>query len=358
VRIELKNITKYYAYGQNVFSSLNLTVERGETVAVLGAEGAGKTTLLKIIAGAECINSGEVLLDGQPRDLKSGEVLMLFDDGGLFLRKTVFDNLAYPLKIRGVDKAEIAARVLRLADDLDMAALLDCKIRELTTAEKKRVSFARLFLRDFSIVLVDDFGAGLDAKERKNLFFDLAAYLTRCGKTVVYSTTDADEAALVSDKIVVLHNGEIHQMGTAGEIYDSPKSVWAAELIDPNFTFGDCVLDYTDGALTVDIDGVKLDVGHLKSRLLSENYIGKKVLFGAHPEDFQVQSGGILQDVQSVLGLSDGSYIIQFESGWRVKSHQKLAGAVGVVPNAQKLFLFDKTSEGTILNDAQRAENK
>lgn len=349
MKIELEGVTKQYLYGAKVLTSVDLSIADGEIIAVLGQEGAGKTTLLKVIAGVEKAD-GKVLFDDQPKQLKSDDVIVLFDDGALFKRLNVFDNLAYSLKIRGESKQAIAEKILRVADDLDMTMLLSLRPSALTLMDKKKVSIARLLLRDSKVILIDDVGAGLDMIARKALFNDLARYLTSSDKTVIFTTTQADEASSISDRIVVLFSGELKQVGTAQEIYNYPQSIWAVEQLDENFSFGDATLSKEKG-LTLNLGESKIDVSHLGDRLISSDYIGKLVLFGAHSEDFEQVENGVSCQVEMCLGLNDGSYISHLSNGWRIKTANSIHGTVKVLPKADKLFLFDKTSEASILKE-------
>ncbi|HKL94324.1 MAG TPA: hypothetical protein VJZ69_03475, partial [Clostridia bacterium] len=184
---------------------------------------------------------------------------------------------------------------------------------------------------------------------REMLWFDLAKYLKSSGKTVVYTTTQALEATSISDRIVALHLGEFKQVGRAEEIYNAPQSIWAVEQLDQNFSFGDALLEKTDNKLILIIDGMKLDVSFLEDKLISTKYIRKLVLFGAHCEDFEQNENGIECGVEINFGKSNGEYISYLSNGWRIKSKEKFEGQVKIAPKADKLFLFDKVSENSIL---------
>ncbi len=350
MRIELKSVTQQYLYGKTVLSALNLSIEKGEIVSILAGEGGGKTTLLKVIGGIEKISSGEVLHNGKPPTLKNSDIVMLFADGALFKRWTVFDNLAYPLKIRKVPKVEIASKILKIADMLNITSLLSFKPRELDVYDKKRVSFARVFLRDTKAILIDDFGAGLDCGQRRELFYEAKTFLTEQKKTVIYTTTQADEAASIADSIVVLHDGQIAQRGSAKEIYDKPQSIWAAQALDCNFNFSRVLLE-GDDKLSINFGEKKLLLPLTLNQLLSKVYLNKDVLCGFHSEHLAVSKEGISLRVDSTLGLPNGEYLTLFENGWRMKSQEKyaLSSSISVLPMAEKVMLFDSTNECSIL---------
>ena len=146
-----------------------------------------------------------------------------------------------------------------------------------------------------------------------------------------------------------VENGEFKQVGRAEEIYNAPQSIWAVEQLDQDFSFGDALLEKTDNKLILNIDGMKLDVSFLEDKLISTKYIGKLVLFGAHCEDFEQNGNGVECDVEISFGKSNGEYISYLSNDWRIKSKEKFEGQVKIAPKADKLFLFDKVSENSIL---------
>lgn len=349
MKITLDCVTKEYLYGKTALTAASLDISDGEIVAVLGNDGSGKTTLLNVLAGIEKVTGGKVLHDENEPDIKSGDIIMLFHDGALFKKWTVFDNLAYSLKIRKLSKAEIASKIMHAAESLNMVSLLDLKPRELNLYDRKKVSLARIFLRDCKAILIDDLGKGLDSSERKTLFCELKKCLLELKKTVVYTTTEPDEAAAISDRIVALHDGVIQQVGQAKDIYEKPNSVWAAELLDRNFSFSDAMLLEEGKTLTLSFEDKKLPLTIKKEQLLSQSFVGKIVLCGFHSEDLEENKDGLNLKTESVLGLLDGSFIVQFENGWRMKYLKKPPESVTVFPKANKVFLFDKASEVSIL---------
>lgn len=165
--IKLDGVSKQYIYGARVFAPVDMTINDGEIVALLGDELSGKTTFLKVVAGVTD-SEGKVLFDGEPLAKKPDDVIMIFDDLALFANRSCYYNLAYPLKIRGANKDEIDKRVKAAAEKVGITASLYFKARKLDSIDKKRLAIARLFLRDFKVALVDDITRGLKKEECKD----------------------------------------------------------------------------------------------------------------------------------------------------------------------------------------------
>ena len=276
----------------------------GEIMSVYGAEGSGKTTLLKCLAGAEKCE-GEVLFDGNPLAKKPDDVMMIFSDGALFDNWTVFDNLAFPLKIRKTDKAEIAKRTLRAANAFCLNSVLYQKVKRLTVEERKMTSLARLLVRDFEVVLIDDILKGLPY--------------------------------------------EIKQISSPEELYFKPQSYWALEAAD-EFAFSvKATLTESFGRLYLEYLGFKQDVTVLKDRLVTKKYIGAQVLVGMHSGDVVVSDDGIECETKSSSFVS-GAYFTEYSNGiCRYGSKADKAEKVLLPPD--KIMLFDSSSESGILKD-------
>ena len=218
--LKLEGVVKQYSYGKRLFGAVDMTVNDGEILSILGLQGAGKTTLLKTIAGIEEYE-GKITLDGKEIKGRTDDVIMVFDDGALFPQKTVFDNLAYPLKIRGFHKVEIAEKVMKVADDFGLFATLKTRVKNLTLAEKRKVSLARLLMRESRLILIDDFLKDMPLSDADDLFdevskicFDLAQ---NNGTTVIFATETPRYAFGFGDRTMVLVDGTIMQIGTYQE---------------------------------------------------------------------------------------------------------------------------------------------
>lgn len=348
--LELIGVTKQYLYGARLFGALDARFGDGEIIAVYGGEGSGKTSLLKTVAGAEEYE-GRILLDGEPVKLKSDDTVMVFSDGAVFGWRTVFDNLAYPLKIRKMDKVEIASKVIRAAEKAGIGACLNFRARSLSAAERRRMSLARLFVRDARLVLADEIAAGLNREDAAAVWEDFAPLLQELaagGATVMYATSDRAEALGISDRIIVLQGGEVKQIGSAEEIRRTPRSVWAAQALDARYNVLKCRLAEENGGLSlVFSDGTRLGAENMRGHV-AESYIGKDVLCGWYPSDCEGGGKGIFsgnaatvrRDVRGwLLGTEEGLYALTDEK----KEH------ISVLPRADGITLFDAANEYSVM---------
>lgn len=345
--IKLDGVSKQYLYGARVLFGVDLEVKDGEIVSVLGDEQSGKTTLLKVVAGVtDC--EGQVLIDGSPIAKKPDDVIMVFDDLAIFDNRSCYYNLAYPLKIRGLDKAAIDVKVKECAKRAGITAILYERAGKASLIDRKRLALARLFLRDCKAVLVDDITRGLDKEEAATLWSEVAPVLVekaREGKNVIFATRDKDEALSIADRIVVLHYREVKQIGTYEDVMQNPSNVWAAQAFDEDYHFEKATLDVKNGALVCKTcDGYKIDVSHLCGKVAPE-YIGKTVLAGWRSDCYDVDGERKIA-VDYALKRQDGYILVCGDA--RVKSKEK-SNEVGTLPLANATRLFDDTNENSIV---------
>lgn len=346
--IKLEGVTKQYLYGGRVLGALDITVNDGEIVAVLGGVGSGKTSLLKTIAGVtDC--EGEALVDGKPVGKRADNVQFVFDDLAVFKRRTFFYNLTYPLKIRGFDKEYILKQANAAAKRLDVMACLPERVKNLPLIDVKRLAMARLLLRDAQNILIDDITTGLSASDERELWAQIVPILlekAKRGSAVIFSTQSAEEALSIADRIAVMSAGELKQFDSPQNIYERPASVWAAQALDRRYHFESVYLEDSDGRLTIVAeDGLKTDVTSLKDRVLPQ-YIGKRVLAGWHGTDF-ASDGEKTETVEYVVREND-KYVHYTSSGLQVVLPQKQS-AVCVCPMPDRVTLFDINNENSIL---------
>lgn len=231
--IELIGLTKEYDKGKTAVKSIDLKIEDGETVVIVGPSGCGKTTTLRMIAGLEEPTAGKILMDGVEINnlpVKDRDMAMIFQSYALYENMTVFDNIAFPLKMRKVSKEEIKYRVEAIADQLGLAEYLDRRPKALSGGERQRVAMGRAIIRNPKVYLMDEPLSNLDAKLRIKLRMELARMKEKLGTTMIYVTHDQTEAMTLADKIVVMKAGEIMQVGTPQEIYDKPANPFVAEF--------------------------------------------------------------------------------------------------------------------------------
>jgi len=335
--IKLDGVSKQYLYGARVLFGVDLEVKNGEIIAVLGDEQSGKTTLLKVVAGVtDC--EGQVLVDGAPISKKPDDVIMVFDDLAIFDNRSCYYNLAYPLKIRGLDKAAIDEKVKECAKRVGITAIL----------YERAGKASLMFLRDCKAILVDDITRGLDKEEAATLWSEVAPILVekaREGKSVIFATRDKDEALSIADRIVVLHYREVKQIDTYEDIMQNPSNVWAAQAFDEDYHFEKATLDVKNGALVCKTcDGYSIDVTHLDGKIADE-YIGKTVLAGWRSDCYDV-GGERKIAVDYSLKRQDGYILVCGDT--RVKSKEK-SNEVGTLPLANAARLFDDTNENGIV---------
>lgn len=230
-RIELRNVSKIYGTNTEAVKGVNLTVEDGEFVVLAGPSGCGKSTTLRMIAGLESVSGGEILADGARINdvpVQKRDMAMVFQQYALYENMTVFENIAFPLRMRKRPKEEIRRQVEETAELLDLSRLLSRRPAQLSGGERQRAAMGRAMIRRPKVFLMDEPLSNLDAKLRIQLRAEIAALHQRLGTTTIYVTHDQAEAMSLADRIVVMKEGEIAQVGTAAEIYEHPNSAFVA----------------------------------------------------------------------------------------------------------------------------------
>lgn len=353
--LALSGFAKQYLYGARLFGGVDAVFGDGEVVAVYGGERSGKTSFLKSLCGVEPAE-GSVLLDGAPIPRRTDDVIMVFDDGAVFGMRAVFDNLAYPLKLRGTDRTEIASRVVAAAEGMGIGACLNMRAAKLTPAERRRMSLARLTVRPARLCLVDDPTAGLtreDAREVFRDFFSVVRKLRACGTTVIFSTSEREETA-ISDRIVVLVNGEVKQIASARDIARAPESVWAAQAVDEHYNVAKAVINDENGRLKLVFgENDEIDAEVLRERIV-ESYKGKEVLVGWFPTGAAKGRDTRTAETAYVLETAAGCLMCSEDGFCEFATERR--PAVSVRPDAECLTLFDGTNEFSIMREIEGGE--
>ena len=285
--LTLKNINKIYPNGYHAVHNFNLEIEKGEFIVFVGPSGCGKSTTLRMIAGLEDISNGEFLIDGKranemgPRER---EVAMVFQSYALYPQMTVFDNIAFGLTLQGVDEDVIEQKVKNTARILGLTDYLDRLPRALSGGQRQRVAIGRAIIRKVGVFLMDEPLSNLDAKQRVTMRSEIAQIHRETGATTIYVTHDQTEAMTLADRIVVMKDGYVQQIGTPYELYHKPVNVFVAGFIgEPpmNFIRG----TVTNGRLTFGKN--QLDVAK-KLGDKAAKYEGKKIVFGFRPESIEL----------------------------------------------------------------------
>lgn len=231
--LKITNLCKTYENAFEAVRDFNLEVKDGEFIVIVGPSGCGKSTTLRMIAGLEQPSAGSILLDGMAIEHlppQKRDMAMIFQNYALYENMTAFDNIAFPLKVRGLKKTEIASKVAAVAEILKISDLLNRKPGALSGGEKQRVAMGRAIVREPKLFLMDEPLSNLDAKMRFALRKEIRQLQRRTGVTTIYVTHDQGEVMALADKVIVMDKGRIRQIGTPREIYSSPAEPFVASF--------------------------------------------------------------------------------------------------------------------------------
>ena len=281
--LTLKGLNKIYPNGFHAVHDFNLEIEKGEFIVFVGSSGCGKSTTLRMIAGLENISSGELLIDGKyandlsPRDRG---IAMVFQSYALYPQMTVYDNLGFGLQLQGVDEDVIDQKVKHVAAILGLTDYLDRMPRALSGGQRQRVAVGRAIIRKVGVFLMDEPLSNLDAKQRVTMRAEIAQIHRQTGATTIYVTHDQVEAMTLADRIVIMKEGYVQQVGTPYELYFKPVNLFVAGFI------GEPPMNFVRAAVKggcVEIGGQKLDVSKNLGKQAAD-YEGKDIYFGFRPE--------------------------------------------------------------------------
>jgi sn-glycerol 3-phosphate transport system ATP-binding protein len=280
--VELRDIRKSYG-ALEVIHGVDMQVADGEFIVIVGPSGCGKSTLLRMVAGLEVITSGEIVIgDRVVNDLepKDRDIAMVFQNYALYPHMSVFNNMAYGLRIRGLSKADIAERVQRAATILELGPLLTRTPRQLSGGQRQRVAMGRAIVREPAVFLFDEPLSNLDAKLRVQMRFEIQKLHRRLATTSLYVTHDQVEAMTLAQRMIVMNAGRAEQIGSPMEVYENPQTMFVAGFI------GSPSMNFMPG--TADGDGriVLEHGGEVKSRHLPTAASGRPVAVGIRPEHF------------------------------------------------------------------------
>ncbi len=294
--VQLEGVNKYF--GKNhVVKNLNLSVEEGEFLTLLGSSGCGKTTTLRMIAGFEEPTSGSILVEGQAVEEKEPferNVNTVFQSYALFPHKTIYDNVAYGLKMKKVPKTEIAQRVKEIMALVQLTGFEERYPSQLSGGQKQRVAIARALINRPRVLLLDEPLGALDLKLRKQMQLELKRLQRKLNITFIYVTHDQEEALTMSDRIAVMHDGILDQLGTPEEIYEQPRTKFVATFIGETNIFEGNIKELAMGRVAVRIEnGVIRGCGYGFSRneYITVSVRPEKMKFSAAPvKGFQLEA--------------------------------------------------------------------
>ncbi len=289
----------------------NLHIADKEFIVLVGPSGCGKSTTLRMIAGLEDITGGELWIgdkmmnDVEPKDRN---IAMVFQNYALYPHMTVYDNMAFSLKLKKVDKAEIDKRVREAAEILDITQYLERKPKALSGGQRQRVAIGRAIVRDPQVMLMDEPLSNLDAKLRNQMRAEIIKLRERINTTFIYVTHDQTEAMTLGDRIVIMRDGFIQQIGTPQEVFDHPANLFVAGFIGmPRMNLFDAQLVKVDGKYAVKVGGITVELSAEKQARLSEkNVAEQEVILGVRPEHIDLCENGIAGkvDVSEMMGSS------------------------------------------------------
>lgn len=317
--LEIKNLQKQYTKsGPLVVDNMNLSIEKGEFIVFLGPSGCGKTTTIRMIAGLEDISGGEILIDGETivdKKPKDRGVSMIFQSYAIWSHMTVFDNIAYPLKLRKLPKDVIKAKVQKAAEATDITALLKRYPAQMSGGQRQRVAVSRAIVVDPKIFLMDEPLSNLDAKLRVSMRTELKNIHNQQQSTSIFVTHDQAEAMSLADRIVVMCKGKIEQIGTPMEVYQDSATKFVAEFIGtPPTNFFKTTIEQVDNRLMAVHPDFKYQIPQALVPALGQ-YRGKEVDMGIRPEFLHLspemeRTEGFLSDVTINFVEPQGSHAI------------------------------------------------
>ena len=288
--IKINSVGKVYPNGTRALEDVNIEINNGEFVVLVGPSGCGKTTLLRMVAGLEDITEGEISIDKKlvnevaPKDR---DIAMVFQNYALYPHMSVYDNMAFSLKLRKLPKEEIDQKVKEAAKILEIDELLERKPKALSGGQRQRVAMGRAIVRNPEAFLMDEPLSNLDAKLRVQMRAELGQLHTQLETTTLYVTHDQVEAMTMGDRVAVIRKGELQQIDTPREIYLYPKNIFVAGFIgSPSMNFVYAKVKFSSKNITLSFgeDSIKCDAGENKKL---KDFDGQEIVLGIRPEAFE-----------------------------------------------------------------------
>lgn len=362
--VKLTSVYKKYTGNVVAVSDFNLDIQDKEFVVLVGPSGCGKSTTLRMIAGLEEISEGDLFIgnkrvnDVAPKDR---DIAMVFQNYALYPHMTVYQNMAFGLKLRHFPKTEIERRVKEAAQILDISHLLDRKPKALSGGQRQRVALGRAIVREPQVFLMDEPLSNLDAKLRVQMRTEISKLHKRLQTTFIYVTHDQTEAMTMGDRIVVMKDGLIQQVATPQELYNTPNNLFVAGFIgSPAMNFVSGTLVEKDGKIQFTSEGMNLILSEGKNELIrSHNYIGKPVVIGIRPEHvhdepvyLETYPDGIFEAAVDVVEHMGSEMYLFLDVGGQVfnarivaRGDVSLGDRVKLAIDMSKIHLFDKETE-------------
>ncbi|MCR4862345.1 MAG: sn-glycerol-3-phosphate ABC transporter ATP-binding protein UgpC [Ruminococcus sp.] len=376
--LTLKGIYKKYPGGVVAVSDVNLEIRDKEFIVLVGPSGCGKSTTLRMIAGLEEISEGELYIgDRLVNDIapKDRDIAMVFQNYALYPHMTVFDNMAFGLKLRKVPRAEIERKVNEAAKILDLTHLLDRKPKAMSGGQRQRVALGRAIVRSPKVFLLDEPLSNLDAKLRAQMRTEISKIHKKLGTTFIYVTHDQTEAMTMGDRIVCMKDGFVQQIDTPQNLYENPTNKFVAGFLgSPQMNFIDAVLKEEYGQYIVEFgsedtksrSGVKYQIIVPESKVTDDlgNYVGKEIILGVRPESIHDEemylsnaSTGVIDayvEITEMMGAETYLYLvcegINLTARVSPRSTAKPGDDIKVAIDPNRIHIFDKETEKAIVN--------
>ena len=367
--LSLTNVCKVYPNGFEAVKDFSLEVEDQEFIIFVGPSGCGKSTTLRMIAGLEEISSGELKIDGRvvnDVEPKDRDIAMVFQNYALYPHMTVFDNMAFGLKLRKVPKDEIKKKVEEAAKILDLEKLLDRKPKALSGGQRQRVAMGRAIVRDPKVFLMDEPLSNLDAKLRVQMRSEIASLHNRLKATIIYVTHDQTEAMTLGTRIVVLKDGVIMQVDSPQKLYNEPNNLFVAGFIgSPQMNFIDAVCKVEGERVTLNFEKTSVVLPPAKAKkLIDGGYNGKTVVMGIRPEDIgdsqieiEAHKDAVFETDVTGYELLGSEVLLYFNvagTAMTAKVDSRTTARMGdhitLAIDPEKIHCFDKETELTITN--------
>ncbi len=365
--VQLKNVCKRYPNGYEAVKDFNLDIEDKEFIIFVGPSGCGKSTTLRMVAGLEDISSGELIIDGKvvnDVEPKDRDIAMVFQSYALYPHMTVYDNMAFSMKLKKMPKDEIDKAVREAARILDLEKLLDRKPRALSGGQRQRVAMGRAIVRNPKVFLMDEPLSNLDAKLRGQMRVEISKLHQRLGSTIIYVTHDQTEAMTLGTRIVVMKDGVVQQIDTPQNLYEHPCNKFVAGFIGSpqmNMITADAVEE--DGEVSLRFAGQKITLNADRAQALKKGgYVGGKVVLGIRPSDIHGDADSLQKfseacfdaevRVYEMLGAEALAYFDIGDASWVASLNASTKVSVGdtirLAMDTSKIHIFDNVTEKTI----------
>ena len=367
--LSLTHVCQVYPNGFEAVKDFSLEVEDQEFIIFVGPSGCGKSTTLRMIAGLEEISSGELKIDGRvvnDVEPKDRDIAMVFQNYALYPHMTVFDNMAFGLKLRKVPKDEIKKKVEEAAKILDLEKLLDRKPKALSGGQRQRVAMGRAIVRNPKVFLMDEPLSNLDAKLRVQMRSEIASLHNRLKATIIYVTHDQTEAMTLGTRIVVLKDGVIMQVDSPQKLYNEPNNLFVAGFIgSPQMNFIDAVCKVEGERVTLNFEKTSVVLPPAKAKkLIDGGYNGKTVVMGIRPEDIgdsqieiEAHKDAVFETDVTGYELLGSEVLLYFNvagTAMTAKVDSRTTARMGdhitLAIDPEKIHCFDKETELTITN--------